>query len=56
MIHILVFSVWTSTSFLEDLEEEFHKEESNNQDLELTKESLKKKPKPGSYKNTKDYY
>jgi hypothetical protein len=56
MTHTPVFSVWTSTSSSEELEEESHKEENNNLDLELTKESPRKKPKPGSYKNTKDYY
>jgi hypothetical protein len=54
MIHIPVFSVWTSTLFLEDLEEEFHKEEEDNQDLEFTKELVKKMPKTGSNKNSKD--
>ena len=51
MIHLPVFSVWTSTSSLKDQEAELVLEEDANQKLELNTESPKMKPWNGSEEN-----
>ena len=51
MIHSLVFSVWTSMSFLKDPEAELDWEEDANQESEPNTESQKMKPWNGSEEN-----
>ena len=52
MIHSLVFSVWTSTLSLKDLEAESVSEEDANQESEPNTESQKTKLWNGSEENT----
>jgi hypothetical protein len=51
MIHLPVFSVWTFTLSLKDLEAELVLEEDANQELEPNTESQKIKPWNGSEEN-----
>ena len=51
MIHLPVFSVWTSTSFLKDQEAELVLEEDAKAESELSTESVKNKLWNGSRRN-----
>ena len=56
MIQLLVFSVWTFTLSLKDLEAELVLEEDANQELELNIESLKIKLWNGSEENMMELF